>query len=181
MNWLIALTLRGLIMSIMWVGLAGTSVSFFPYGMISVLAATALSLGLIPAGKVQPTRWGPRVWGSLQLVGWFVWQSVRGGLDVSRRALTRRIRIDPEMVTAGVKLPEGPALELSLILMNLLPGSMIQRVQETQQHTTVEIHTLALELQPAQQWETLQDRVAKAFHLPTPEPDASCSVSRPPE
>lgn len=104
------------------------------------------------------------------LAGWFLGQSAAGGVDVARRALGRRPDIEPAVVRAPVDLPEGHARQLAMLLMNLMPGSMIQRAPGSTGHDAaasaggdqVELHTLSVSLDPAGQWSRLQRRVAQA-------------------
>lgn len=165
MRWMISTLLRVTVFSIIWAALSGASGDTLVYGIVSVLAATALSLALLPPGQPQPKRWPARVWGTIVLAAWFLQQSIRGGIDVARRALTRKVDINPEVVDVVVELPAGPGREVCYLLMNLLPGSMVQRVRTTEQQTIAEIHTLSMDLQPEHQWLRLQDRVQQAFQI----------------
>lgn len=165
MRWAISTLLRGMVFGVVWVALSGASSDTLVYGIVAVIAATALSLGLMPPGQPQPKLWFARSWGTIVLAAWFLQQSLRGGLDVARRALTRRVDIAPEVVDVDVELPEGPGREVCYLLMNLLPGSMVQRVKTTEQHTVAEIHTLSTDLKPQDQWTRLQDRVQQAFQI----------------
>lgn len=165
MRWIISTLLRVVVFSIIWVALSGASGDMLVYGIVAVIAATALSLGLMRPGQPQPKRWPARVWGTIVLAAWFLQQSIRGGIDVARRALTRRVDIAPEVVDVDVELPEGPAREVCYLLMNLLPGSMVQRVRTTELGTIAEVHTLSMDLNPEDQWQRLQDRVQQAFQV----------------
>lgn len=165
MRWILGALLRIIVFSGIWIGLAGMSADTLVYGIVSILAVTALSLALLPPGHLQPKRWPARIWGTLVLAVWFLQQSIRGGFDVARRALTRNVDIEPEVVEVPVELPSGPGREVCYLLMNLLPGSMIQRVRTTDQHTIAEVHTLSMDLKPEDQWQRLQDRVQQAFQI----------------
>ncbi|WP_157984096.1 Na+/H+ antiporter subunit E [Nesterenkonia muleiensis] len=177
MRWVVAAGLRAVVLGLIWVFFAGWSAGYAVYGAFSVAASTALSLGLLPPrGVPDPRRWPRRVWFFAALAGWFLWQSAKGGADVAIRALRRVPDISPEVVVAVVELPESPARQLAMLMMNLMPGSMIQRGpirREPHQHSdsgtaetaaeVVELHTLSTALGPAQQWRQLQRRAALAF------------------
>lgn len=165
MRWIISIVLRVAAFGIIWAALSGASGDTLAYGIVSVLAATALSLGLMPPGQPKFKLWPGRIWGTIVLAAWFLQQSIRGGIDVARRALTRRVDIAPEVVDVDVELPEGPAREVCYLLMNLLPGSMVQRVRTTELGTIAEVHTLSMDLNPEDQWQRLQDRVQQAFQV----------------
>lgn len=177
MKYLVAVLLRAAVLSLLWVFFSGSWVEYAAYGAVSVAVATAISLWVMPpVGPVRVGRWPRRLWFSLTLVLWFGWQSVLGGVDVAVRSLRRPVRIEPAVITAEIQLPEGNARQLAMVMMNLMPGSMIQRTMDSSGATAqttgqgptcppeqVELHTLAAELDPADQWQQLQHRVARAF------------------
>lgn len=176
MRWAVAAIVRAALLGVVWVFFAGWETDYALYGLVSVSAATALSLVLQPPqGAPRPASWPRRAWFALVLTAWFVVQSVRGGTDVALRALRGPRGIDPAMVEAGFELPPGHARELSLTMMNLMPGSMVQRVRgasgrtadvvsdrPVEEPTHVELHTLSPALNPAGQWAELQHRVQRA-------------------
>ncbi|GAB3849744.1 Na+/H+ antiporter subunit E [Nesterenkonia populi] len=161
---MVSVLLRALLLGVVWVVLAGPSADYALYGVVSVAAGTVLSLVLLPPrGGPELSRWPARVWGSLVLAGWFLWQSARGGVDVARRAARRVPDIEPAVVSVGVALPEGGARQAALLMMNLMPGTMVQRGPFVAEHgEVIELHTLSVSLEPAAQWEALQRRVARA-------------------
>lgn len=169
MKYVVTALVRAAVLGLLWVFLAGWDADYALYGVVSVAAATALSLALMPPrNQPDPGRWPQRVWFSLWLALWFLWQSARGGVDVARRAVTPTPDIEPSVVVAAVRLPRGHALQLAMLLMNLMPGSMVQRgpqpaEQGEQADEVVEIHTLSAALNPAEQWRQLQLRAGRAL------------------
>ena len=97
------------------------------------------------------------------LAAWFFQQSVVGGIDVARRAILPTVDIAPAVVAVEVTVAEGPDQQLCYLLMNLLPGSLVQHVKTVNGKPVAEIHTLSLKLAPAEQWDTLQHRVQQAL------------------
>lgn len=176
-RWVLAGALRAAALGLLWWALSGADADYLIYGLVSVALATTLSLLLLPpASRVAPRGWLRRLGSSIVLLGWFLGQSVLGGLDVARRALARPADIDPSVVVAPFALEPGHARQLALALMNLMPGSMVQRVVsadgETADNTSagpvrepaaVQLHTLSPQLDPADQWARLQRRVGAAF------------------
>lgn len=143
MRWLTAIVLRALLSTVAWVSLSGWDADYAAYGLLSVGAATAVSLALLP-----PAREG-----------------VRGLAARAWRAVRRTPDIAPAVVSAPFLLPAGPGRNMAMLLMNLMPGTMVQRAGSD----GVQLHTLALELRPVEQWEQLQRRVARAYGVsPTP-------------
>lgn len=173
------MAIRAVLLALVWLFLAGWTADYALYGVVSVAAATALSLALLPPhGGPEPVHWPRRIRRSVVLAGWFLWQSARGGVDVAVRACRRTPAIEPTVVVAAVELPEGHSRQLAMLMMNLMPGTMVQRdsvqrdtVQRdvpqgdaaSQTDSSVELHTLSLELNPVDQWDQLQRRVAAAF------------------
>lgn len=169
MRFVVSGVVRAAVLGLLWVFLAGWDADYALYGVVSVAAATALSLALLPPrARPEPARWPQRVWFSLILVLWFLWQSGRGGVDVARRAVSPTPDIEPTVVVAAVRLPHGHARQLAMLLMNLMPGSMVQRGprpgdQDHHGDEVVELHTLSEALNPAEQWYQLQLRAGRAF------------------
>ncbi|RJN32336.1 Na+/H+ antiporter subunit E [Nesterenkonia natronophila] len=177
MRWAVAASLRAVVLGVLWAAFTAASSEYAVYGLLSVAGCTALSLWLMPPqAPARVDRWPRRIWFFAVLGLWFLWQSVLGGIDVAVRSLRHPVRIAPTVVTAPIDLPEGHARQVAMVLMNLMPGSMIQRTTdqegitalvttnaETAKPVMVELHTLAAELDPARQWKQLQHRVVRAF------------------
>ena len=169
MKYVVTGLVRAAVLGLLWVFMAGWDADYAVYGAVSLAAATALSLALLPPRhQPAPARWPRRMWFSLLLILWFLWQSARGGVDVARRAVTPTVDIEPAVVVAAVRLPRGHALQLAMLMMNLMPGSMVQRGprpadQGAGAEEVVEIHTLSQALNPAEQWRQLQLRTGRAF------------------
>lgn len=89
------------------------------YG-IAVVAAARLAIAVVSPRDAP--RWCLR--GLPRFVAVFVSGSVRGGLDVARRALAPRMPIAPRILTYTVRLPEGAARNLFLGVLTLMPGSL---------------------------------------------------------
>lgn len=153
MRWVVAVLLRALALAVVWEAMSSWEPAYALYGLFSVMAATALSLRLVPPGRML------RIRGTAVLAGWFLYKAAAGGIDVARRAVRPTPDIAPAVVRARLSLPPGHSRELAMLLMNLMPGTMVQRMCGEE----VELHTLSLTLEPVQQWHTLQELVAGAF------------------
>jgi multicomponent Na+:H+ antiporter subunit E len=87
-------------------------------GALTVALATRASLYLLPpdAGRVKL--------GALALrLPRFLWQSVRGGIDVARRAFDPRVPLAPGLVTYQTGFPRGHARIAFASITSLLPGT----------------------------------------------------------
>lgn len=167
MKWIIAAVLRATIFLLLWVGFSQGNPDYWGYGLISVAVATALSLVLLPPVPVSPAKLPRILVNGVSLGVWFLKQSIVGGIDVALRALKPRMDIDPIVVQAPLTLPPGASQNIALILMNLMPGSMVQRLVDKNGTTAhhpdsvvdhVELHSLSEQLKPADQWAELQKR-----------------------
>jgi multicomponent Na+:H+ antiporter subunit E len=54
----------------------------------------------------------------------FLWQSLRGGIDVARRALHPRLPLAPLLLDYPLRLPDGPACTFLANTVSLLPGTL---------------------------------------------------------
>lgn len=155
MRYLSTILFRGMLMVVFWGALSGWSTDYAGYGAVAVLVTLVVSLKLSP-----PATTTPNPVRALILAGWFMWQAVVGGVDVAKRALSRVPDVEPEVIHADLELPRGPVAELAVLMMNLMPGTMVQYVAEDRR--SVELHTLSADLDPVEQWKALQRRVAAA-------------------
>jgi multicomponent Na+:H+ antiporter subunit E len=98
-----------------WLALSG---GLLP-GIVAALAATWISLRLMPPG---PARL--RLWALAEYALRFLVQSVLAGADVARRALDPRLPLQPGFVRYPVGLPVGARRNIFTTLTSLLPGTI---------------------------------------------------------
>ncbi|MDX1656947.1 MAG: Na+/H+ antiporter subunit E [Candidatus Competibacteraceae bacterium] len=120
------------LLTALWWALTGNRGWGFGVGalLVSLLAAW-------PAGS--PPR---RFWRLVQLpgfVGFFLWESVRGGLDVARRALTPSLPLEPCWLDYSLRLPPDRGQLLFISVVSLLPGTLSAELAGG----VVTIHSLA--------------------------------------
>ncbi|MFC0396867.1 Na+/H+ antiporter subunit E [Paraburkholderia rhizosphaerae] len=118
-HWRVALA-RALCFLVLWIILMPSAKpSDLICGLIATLVATQMSLRLLPpsAGKL-------RVGALLIFVPHFLAQSLLAGIDVARRALNPRLRLNPGIVVYRVGFPPGMARNGFAIVTSLLPGSL---------------------------------------------------------
>lgn len=161
-KWVGAAAVRGFFLALTWIALSGESVwSYIGYGAVAVTLCTALSLWLVAPRPLRLREWPRRSWAALTLIVWFLRQSAVGGVDVAWRAIKRRVDVDPAVMEAPLKLTSQHGQQIAIALMSLMPGALVQRVVENAEDLpTVELHTIARELHPVDQWNELQGRVA---------------------
>jgi multicomponent Na+:H+ antiporter subunit E len=102
-----------------WLMIAGKSAKDVPVGAVAAVAATWISLKLLPPGGARL-----RVWPLFLLLARLLRGSLVAGLDVARRALAPRPDLRPGFVSCPLTLPEGEARNVFLLLQSLMPGTL---------------------------------------------------------
>lgn len=114
-----ALILRGLSFVALWWILAEGRLDGFLLGGIAVAAAAWASLRLWPSATL-PFRFV----GLLGFLRFFLWNSIRGGIQVAGMALRGRAALQPGWVDLPITLPPGGARVLLLNTLGLMPGTV---------------------------------------------------------
>ena len=105
-----------------WILTAGDTTSL-ALGVPVALIASGLSLKLAP-----PRSPGFRIAGVPRYAWYFISQSVLGGLDVARRALSPSMPINPALVEYRVSLSSAAARVIFANTISLLPGTLSARI-----------------------------------------------------
>ncbi len=124
---------RFAVFSFLWYVLAGYDKASWIIGIPAVLSAAALSLMLAPSCQysISPI-------GALRFIPFFLRQSLHGGIDVMRRALSTHQLLDPGLVSYTTLLPKGSARIFFVNTISLLPGTLSAELDGNR----VTIHTL---------------------------------------
>lgn len=88
-------------------------------GALTAAGATWVSLRLVP-----PDAGGVRLASLAARLPRFLWQSMRAGIDVARRALAPRLPVQPGFLTYRTGLPRGQARNTFATITSLLPGTV---------------------------------------------------------
>lgn len=112
--------LRGLVYSGLWVLLIGLDPLDLAVGIFAAAVATWASLRLLPPGT-HPVR--PALLPGFVLH--FLWQSVRAGIDVARRAFSPRLPLQPGFVSYPTRYRRGPRRNAFASITSLLPGTLV--------------------------------------------------------
>jgi multicomponent Na+:H+ antiporter subunit E len=102
-----------------WLVLFGFDLADLPVGALTAVAATWVSLRLLPPGP-RLVRPGALARLALRFLG----QSIVAGADVARRALHPRLPLRPGFVAYPVYFPPGTARNAFTTLTSLLPGTV---------------------------------------------------------
>jgi multicomponent Na+:H+ antiporter subunit E len=147
------LGLRTGILAVGWWSLDQRDPAGAAFGAFVVLSALLASV-LLPS--VGAARWRPA--GVLRFGFVFLIDSIRGGLDVARRALARRPALSPTMIRYAVRLPEGTPRNLFAGVLSLMPGTLSVVLEDRQ----LAIHVLAEDAGTLRLLERLERSIARA-------------------
>ncbi len=147
---------RALWMALLWLGLNGLDRNSWIVGGPAVLAAALISVKLLPAVS---WRWSLR--GALVFAAYFLRESLRGGWDVARRAISPRLALSPAIVCHAFRLPSGPSRLFFCSAISLLPGTAVVAIAES--HVCVHVLDDSTSVEE-ELWE-LERRVGALFGL----------------
>ena len=120
-----------------WLLLIGPDPADLAAGVFAAAAATWTSLRLLP-----PSGGRLRYAALARLALRFGQESIRGGVDVARRALSVRLPLRPGFVVYPVRLPPGLACNVFGALTSVLPGTLLAGVDD---HGALLYHCLDVE------------------------------------
>lgn len=108
---------RALLFSLLWWALTdGTGGSWW-IGVPAVACTSIVSVALVPPlGLV----W----WEVMGFIPFFLWHSLKGGVDVAWRAFHPRMPITPELIEYPLRLPNGLPQVMLVNTVSLLPGTL---------------------------------------------------------
>lgn len=94
-------------------------------------------------------------------IAWFLWNSLRGGVDVALRALKPRMPLQPGFIRYSMRIPQGQARLFLVNVVSLLPGTLSADIEgdELVLHCLDTAADIILEMSYAEQ------RVAVLFGL----------------
>jgi multicomponent Na+:H+ antiporter subunit E len=111
---------RGLAFLALWlVLLPSTKLGDLAIGILSVAAAAFASMKLLP-----PATGSLNFDALLLLAPHFLWESVKAGVDVARRALAPRPRLAPGFVNCPLDFPPGFARNTFATITSMMPGTV---------------------------------------------------------
>ncbi len=159
----LAIGSRLLLCAAVWVVIAGADPASAIIGVPAVAAAAWASWRLTagPGIRLSP-------WGALRFVPYFIYESVRGGIDVASRVLGPRVRVDPGCHDYRLSLSSPGARVFFVDLVSLLPGTLSADLEGD----VVTIHALDQGSDMAGDLSQLERRVAALFAESVPVPSA---------
>ncbi len=146
--------LRALPLAVLWSALTGGTLDAWRFGGPVIVLASVASLWL------QPCR---RIWIRVREVplflAFFIWQSLKAGVDVAFRALRPRRPLAPAVLEYSLRLPEGSARVLLANTVSLLPGTLTAALEGDR----LIVHVLDARLPIRKSLRQVEERVAALF------------------
>ena len=122
------------VLLLIWIALNG--ISGLLVGVAAAIVGAGLGAWLAPEA---PYPWRPWRW--LIFVGFFLWESFKGGFDVALRAIRPKLPIQPDFHDHSISLPAGKPTTLLVSFISRLPGTL--SVALDQKHQRLTVHALA--------------------------------------
>lgn len=148
--------LRVTLFAAFWFCLNGTELKSWVVGVPTVLAAAWISIRLLPSASYRVC-----LPAAASFTGYFFRESLRGGWDVARRALSPDLPLSPGILCFVPLLPVGTARWFFCTTVSLLPGTAVVAIECDQ----LRVHVLQLTPQVEDRLRDLEKRVAKLFCL----------------
>jgi multicomponent Na+:H+ antiporter subunit E len=144
----------------LWAALTGGAPETWLVGVPVVAAAAATSLRLWPR---RGAWWSPT--GLLRFLVLFLRESVRGGVDVARRAFHPDLSLRPGIVHLDTRLPTGPAEVALMNALSLMPGTLGVDLRGRQ----LTLHVLDADAPVEAETRALEAAIAATFRIPLDE------------
>lgn len=113
-----AITVRTAMLALGWWAISEGAPTGVIFGALVVAIASAVSIA-----TSAPSALRVRLVGLLRLGGFFIAGSLRGGVDVARRALSPSPGLSPTLIRYRSTLPEGGLRQLFMSMISLMPGT----------------------------------------------------------
>jgi multicomponent Na+:H+ antiporter subunit E len=140
--------------ALLWWILTEGAIHSWRVGVPVVVFAALASVRLLPR-----VHWS--LSGILYFIPFFLWHSLRGGVDVARRALHPRLPISPGLIEYRWQLPTGLPRVFMANTVSLLPGTLSAELGEEFLH----VHVLDRSGAFASELMVIEARVARLFGL----------------
>jgi multicomponent Na+:H+ antiporter subunit E len=145
---------RALALALCWWALTENAAAW-AFGAPIILLAAAASLFLGPGGH--------RAFRNLPFfLAFFLWNSLRSGIDVARRALHPRMPLAPAVMDFPLRLTDPAACVLLVNTVNLLPGTVVAELTERR----LRVHVLDRHGPVPESLRSVEEQVAALFGLP---------------
>lgn len=150
--------IRIILFSIFWILLVGGQLSSLGVGIVFIFIASFLSLYLAPEQR-KTIQWIRNPLGLLSFLLYFAVQSLRGGWDIAKLALTPRANISPGFIKYHTDLASDSQVFTFMQVLSLLPGT----VSTKQSGRELTIHVLNMNTFNQAEIDDYQTRIKKLW------------------
>lgn len=155
---------RLVLFALLWLVIAGRDPDSWLVGAPVVLATALVSLALRRGRTGGQSGSGLSAGGLLRFLPFFLWESLRGGLDVAGRVLRPRLAIAPGFQRYPLRLTDEGAQAFFMAVISLLPGTLSADLREG----VVLVHALDNRADLTPELARLERRVGALFGQPLP-------------
>jgi multicomponent Na+:H+ antiporter subunit E len=114
-----SIAVRAAFCALLWWVLVGETQNAWGVGAAIIVLGVAVSMQLRSPGTHQFSIAQVPVF-----LAFFLWQSIKGGVQVAAMAVRPQMNLRPEMLEIALRLPEGDARMFLVSILNLLPGTL---------------------------------------------------------
>lgn len=143
---------RSFFYAALWWAVTENSARAWPIGVIFVGLAVLASIRMHP---VQSRYFSFA--GTLRFTLYFVFHSVKGGMQVARIALRPQMKLDPDVLEIPLRLQDEQARIVLATAMTLMPGTLSADLRES----TLLLHVLDRKLPANREVRRLESHVAR--------------------
>lgn len=151
---------RALLYALLWWLLTEERLESWYLGIPLVLLVAAVSHRIAPSLPRSTL-------GLLRFIPFFVFHSLKGGIDVAWRALHPALPISPVLVDYRLRLPDEQARVFMANTVSLVPGTLCAGLEGRH----LQVHVLEGGSDFRRELEALERRIAALFRLSLAEPD----------
>jgi len=152
------IVLFGLLWWTLTTGRQDAAVFGAPFVVIAALVSTLTRLRSRASGTtLRPARLPALI----RLTGFFLWNSLRGGVDVAVRAFRHPMPLKPDLIDYPLRLPPGPTPILMASMVSLMPGTLAVIAEGR-----LRVHVLDRDSHWHQDLERLEQHIGDAYRIP---------------
>tara|TARA_R110001592_G_scaffold116143_1_gene317205 strand:- start:9898 stop:10452 length:555 start_codon:yes stop_codon:yes gene_type:complete len=149
--------LRAVVFALLWWILTQGNMESWLVGTPVVMLATLVSMALLP-----PFCWS--LSGIVRFLPFFLWHSLRGGVDVGWRAFHPNVPINPALIDYPLCLPPGIVRVFMANIVNLLPGTLCAELNGN----CLKVHALDTSKDVLLELMAVEQVVARIFSISLP-------------
>jgi len=151
-----AIAMRGFSFALLWWILAEGRHDGWLLGAVAVVTATWTSIKLLPPGDRRIC-----IAGLFGFLRFFLWNSIRGSIQVAAMALRGRSALQPGLRELTVTLPPGGPRILLVNVLGLMPGTVGVEMRDA----TLRLHVLDERLPMVAEARALEVVIARLFGI----------------